>query len=172
MEFQYDEWSEARATYNNWQDSHKMYQLLLILASFIRQMVKIRSFLYGFILIAYSLSLAHSVVPHQHFDSYRDFKEDHSHKEAKHEHPDSHDEEEGSLFFNTHVANIDFSPTTFTFNKTITKKNQQVKDTLVENTSLFDACFVDPPFHIPIEPLWHGHFFFSSRLLRAPPVFS
>src|SRR5690348_2697936 len=86
----------------------------------------VRNLLYVLTLIAYTLSLAHSVIPHHHHNSPEeatahhhelrvdhDFeKTDHSHHRGDHHHADedhdkSHRADVGHLFFFTHDLNVD-----------------------------------------------------------------
>lgn len=138
----------------------------------------IRSFIYSLVLVAYSLSLAHSVIPHHHFDSYSEFKAGHSREEDKHDHSHSKSEDDrdeqsdNSPFVGAHVSNIDFSVTTYTFKKKAQGKTPTYNVALTETSHLLDASFENSVFHIPIRPPLLDHSCFSSRLLRAPPVFS
>lgn len=139
--------------------------------------VKIKSLLYGLVLIAYALSLSHSVVPHDHFDSYNDFKEGHAHRDS-HEH-DHHDgdgpQDEHSTespFVVTHFSNTDIVVNTLALGERTPDKIQHGSDALIEITHLLEAPFGNSVFHVPIRPPLLDHSRFSSRLLRAPPVFS
>lgn len=139
--------------------------------------MKIKSILYGLVLIAYALSLAHSVVPHDHFDSYNDFKAGHAHKDSNsHKHHDDngrHDEHSSqSPFVATHFSNTDISVNTFAFEERTSDQSQHGGDALREDTHLLEASFGRSIFHIPIRPPLPDSFLFSSRLLRAPPLFS
>lgn len=137
--------------------------------------MKIKSLLYGLVLIAYALSLAHNVVPHDHFDSYNDFKAGHAHKDS-HEHDrndgDNHHDEHSSEspFVVTHFSNADISVNTFTFEERTQDKIQHGSDALIEDIHLLEASFGKSIFHIPIRPPLPDYSLFSSRLLRAPPV--
>lgn len=138
----------------------------------------IRTFIYSLLLVAYSLSLVHSVIPHHHFDSYSEFKAGHTNEEDKHDHSHSKSEEDrdeqsdNSPFVGTHVSNIDFLTTTYTFKKESKEKVQTYNVVLTENSHLLDAAFDNSVFHIPIKPPRTDNPIFSSRLLRAPPIFS
>lgn len=140
--------------------------------------MRISSFIYLLVLMAYSLSLAHSVIPHHHFDSYTEFKAGHDHEKSEHQHnhdeseSDSDEQSDNSLFVGTHVSNIDFSLATYTFKKKSQEKVQDYNNALIENSHLLEAYFDNSVFHIPIclPPLDHP--LFSSRLLRAPPLLS
>jgi hypothetical protein len=139
--------------------------------------MKIKLLLSGLVLIAYALSLTHSVVPHDHFDSYNDFKAGHVHKDS-HEHKhhdgdDRHDEHSTeSPFVVTHFSNTDISVNTFALEERTPDKIQHVSDALIEDIHILEASFGKSIFHIPIRPPLLDCFLFSSRLLRAPPVFS
>jgi len=138
--------------------------------------VKIKSFIYCLALIAYSLSLFHSVIPHHHFDSLSEFKSAHSHEEGQqnhHEHRSESDTPDSGLFFNTHIANVDFLPSILALHKNSASKNLQIDNAaILQNTFLIDVWIVDKIFHIPIKPPRQDYFLSSSRLLRAPPILS
>jgi len=139
--------------------------------------VKIKLFIYCLVLIAYSLSIAHSLIPHSHFNSLGEFKSAHTHdadEEGNHEH--NHENEgtsDSGLFFLTHTANIDFLPSTSVPDKKVVSKNFQFNTAATLQISILtDVWFVDKVFHIPIKPPRRDYSLFSTRLLRAPPIFS
>lgn len=153
---------------------NKSYEFCLIV--YYNQM-KIKSLLYGLVLIAYALSLTHSVVPHGHFDSYNDFKAGHAHKDS-HE-PDHHDGDgrhnersNESPFVVTHFSNTDISVNTFALGKRTPDKIQHGSDGLIETTHLLETPFGNSVFHVPIRAPLDEYLLFSSRSLRAPPVSS
>ncbi len=139
--------------------------------------MKIKSCIYFLVLIAYSLSITHSVIPHYHFDSLSEFKSAYTHDESEQSNKDHNHENEDStdsgLFFLTHTTNIDFLPSTSVLDGKIASKNFQVNSTAVPQSSLLiEAWFGDNVFHIPIKSPSRDHSLFSSRLLRAPPILS
>jgi len=137
--------------------------------------MKVKSLLYGSVLIAYALSLTHSVVPHDHFDSYHDFKAGHVHRDS---HQNDHHDGDGrhnehsseSPFVVTHFSNTDISVNTFSLEERTPDKIQHGSDALFETCHSLEGPFGNSVFHVPIRAPINNQLLFSSRLLRAPPV--
>jgi hypothetical protein len=143
--------------------------------------MKVRSFICAFVLIAYLISLAHSVLPHRHYSSIKEYQEavNGSHHDKGHQHDQDNNHEKGengkelpsSLFFLTHTSNVDFSLSKFSFEQKIKVKIQWPK-LISEIVFLSDKYVAESLFHIPDSPLRVDYPTLSSRLLRAPPFIS
>lgn len=140
--------------------------------------MKSRWFTCILILAAYSVSLAHSVLPHHHYASLLEYREaangskqdkDHQHNhDDKHEKGDTGQQLPDGLFFLTHVSNVDFSQAKFSFDQKV-KVKIQWPELQMEVAFLPGACFTESLFHIPVSPPGVDSPVLSSRALRAPP---
>lgn len=138
----------------------------------------LRSFVIFLIMGAYALWLMHSVIPHDHYESFDDFKVAHAHSGHEHEHGhnenDDQDNEEhdGSLLIVTHFANADVSTKTFTLKKAACARIKHISAALVVNPRLLEINFSRTVFHVPIRAPLSDIYLAASRPLRAPPLFS
>lgn len=136
--------------------------------------MKSRWFICVFILAAYSVSLAHSVLPHHHYASLADYKNREAANEPQHDHDADHktgdtgEELPGSLFFLTHLSNVDFALSKLSFDQKF-KIKVQWPAIQIEDISIGDTYFTEPLFHIPDSPPWVDNPILSCRSLRAPP---
>jgi hypothetical protein len=143
--------------------------------------MKGRIALYVLTLIAYTLSLAHSVIPHHHHDNLAQARE-HSHSNGHHHHhhshehnneespKDSHDHDTSHLFFLTHVANSDVLIKRIAIDGPVKLKKIDIaipRDEQIIIFELLEYQVFQPPqdADIFIAPAY------STRSLRAPPAF-
>jgi hypothetical protein len=130
-------------------------------------------------LIAYSINLAHSILPHQHFSSIKEYQqtvnEPHQEEDQQHGHEENHGNGHAgqelpiNLFFLTHAPNIDFSLSKFSFEQKF-KVTIQQPDFLANNVLLSYKYVAESLFPIPDLPLRIDCPTLSSRSLRAPPI--
>jgi hypothetical protein len=139
--------------------------------------MKTRNTLYTIMLIAYSLSMAHSVIPHHHHQSAEEanHSHDHSGKDYHHGHKHHHDDhddsskEDGHLFFLTHDFNSDFLSHAFHSDNVIKHKKQKAADTEMKHVS--SPSFAEHLiFHPPQDEVSLSSFIFTAVSLRAPPI--
>lgn len=139
-------------------------------------MIILRQLILGLTLLAHSLSIAHSLIPHHHFNSLSEYKSAHTQDENEqnnHGHNNQNGEtSDTGLFFLTHTTNIDFLPSTIVPSKEIVSEDFQANNTVLQSSLLIEAWFVNKVFHIPINPPRRDYTLFSSRILRAPPILS
>lgn len=141
--------------------------------------MKVKSLLYFLVLFAYTLFLAHSVVPHAHFESFSEFRNTHTHHHNDHgsshqQHSDeqsNHDHEAGGLLVLAHATNFDFAPNIFKFSKPAVEKNHPYCPAAISSVYSRYESFAKPVFHVPIEPPPLRPVYLSSRSLRAPPSY-
>ncbi|MBL7872140.1 MAG: hypothetical protein JNM78_11040 [Cyclobacteriaceae bacterium] len=126
----------------------------------------LRRFILGLALLAYSASLAHSILPHSHYNSHQESREHHEH-ESKHH----HDESNGDLAFPVHNSNTDVelskSSTDHVF-----KNQANLHFVLADEVILPSEWFLCEAYHVPIDLRTPDHPKLSSCSLRAPPLVS
>jgi hypothetical protein len=143
--------------------------------------MKMRILLYATTLAAYTLSVAHSVIPHHHHSSSeeaRSHEQHHEHKQSTDHHHHHEDEKDGDtgnalghLFFFAHDTNVDFL------------HGGKVTDNSVK-TKKVSACMLANPIdyecnlsrHLVYQPPQDEnrirYLDSCSLCLRAPPSFS
>ena len=149
--------------------------------------MKIRAIIFSITLLAYALSLAHSVIPHHHHKSAEEARShehatshSHSHKHAhSHDHAsnadhhqdekrDKHSHESGHLFFLTHDSNLDVLVRNSLVEKSIKEKKVQkvisTSDQVISQSTPEHLVF-HPPKSDGKLSLYRP----SSNSLRAPP---
>ena len=125
------------------------------------------------IIFAYTLSLAHSVIPHHHYNSHKESASNHHpHGESKHDRGDKDDHPPGGgLTFPSHFFNSDASVTSSSFDeKAKVKAEWQISK--AADVLLTAQYFLNPVFHVPRDSKGYDQLIFSSRSLRAPPSIS
>lgn len=133
--------------------------------------------IYILVLVAYSASLTHNLLPHAHYRSFVEFLTAGSSDQHKdHEHGGDKKTEDSSesplgLFFFSHLSNLDVAQNKFSFSQKVKVKILEPARTVTYlNLSSFsiDRSFLESP-HIFVkldDPV------LSSRALRAPPSLS
>ena len=135
-------------------------------------LMRYKQILLGFLILAYALSLAHSVIPHHHFNSRQESASHHQQEESKHDHNDNHDQQQdGGLTFPAHFSNSDVSVSKFSFDQRV-KVKAEWHIIKAEDVLLTGLYFLNPVFHVPIDSQRYDQLIFSSRSLRAPPSIS
>ncbi len=141
--------------------------------------MKIRWTICVLILVAYSINLAHSILPHHHFSSIKEYRQavNEPHQEEAHQHGSEENHENGhasqelpvNLFFLTHASNVDFSLSKFSFEQK-SKVAIQLPGFLANNVLISYKYVAESLFPIPDSPLRIDCPILSSRSLRAPPI--
>jgi hypothetical protein len=145
---------------------------------FCKAVMKTRTILYALTLMAYTLSVAHSVIPHHHHSSTHEAESHERHYAHKHntEHHHHHEKSDqktnseplGHLFFFTHDTNADVLHS----QKTISKsgKTKKVNSAFVKNEKLISFEAVKYlVFHPPQDDFLISDAVLLSSSLRAPP---
>lgn len=131
--------------------------------------MRLKQSILSLIFIAYALSIAHSVLPHQHTDSHRES----SSEQGGHDHRDSDDpKHDNGLTFPVHFSNTDVSFSKFTFEQKVKVKNDLDIIQLEKVHLPADVYSLTKVFHVPIGLLWNEQRIISSCGLRAPPFLS
>jgi hypothetical protein len=132
--------------------------------------------------MAYTLSLAHSVIPHHHHQTVAEAIA-HEHADGHHHHASDsphhhHDQDEsdsrqtsedsGHFFFFSHELNADVLIKHGSVDNPVKNKNAQVSAALKKEISSFDAA-EHLAFHPPQDDPFFVPAILSSRSLRAPP---
>lgn len=124
------------------------------------------------LIFAYAFSLAHSVIPHEHYNPHTESASPHPHEESKDHHDDKHNHQPGGgLIFPSHFSNSDVSVSRFTISQKVkAKADWQINR--ADDILLTGLCFLPPVFHVPRDSNRYNQFIFFSRCLRAPPSIS
>ena len=144
--------------------------------------MKTRVILYILTLLAYTLSLAHSVIPHHHHKSTEEARSHEHTKSHRHDHGKNHhhhDSEEkpehesdktGHFFFFSHDINTDVLIKHTSVGKSV--KTNKVQVALPEEKQIAPfEFFAHLVFHPPQSDKIFVFEIHSSRSLRAPPFF-
>jgi hypothetical protein len=144
--------------------------------------MKTRSILYVITLVAYSLSLAHSVIPHHHHKTADEaaahkHAEDHQSGQKHHHHHDNHEKSNekksdatGHFFFFNHDINADVL-VRHTENKLVAKVKTQKLAVHVNEQVIAFAVSEHLVFHPPQDDPDFVTTIVSSGPLRAPPAY-
>lgn len=123
----------------------------------------IKRFILGLALLAYSASLAHSILPHSHYGSHKDSSEHHEYSSEQH-----HDEANRGLAFPVHHSNTDVELSKAPADQAF-KNQTKLYFVLTNDMILRSEGFISETFHIPIDFHTPEPPKLSSCSLRAPP---
>ncbi|MCW5900825.1 MAG: hypothetical protein KIT30_00015 [Cyclobacteriaceae bacterium] len=125
----------------------------------------LRRFILSLALLAYSASLAHSILPHSHYEAHQESNEHHEHSN------EHHDDANGGLAFPVHDSNTDTELSKAPTNQGL-KNLTPLHFVLINNVTSRSEIFMRQAFHVPLDLQNPDHPEISSRSLRAPPFIS
>jgi hypothetical protein len=142
--------------------------------------MKMRNILYVLTLMAYSLSLAHSVIPHHHHKTAdeaaaHNHQDDHHHDHTPGLHhdkdenkPDKKSNSTGHFFFFSHEINADVLVKDISVKTPVKTKKAQISVPVKEKVFSF-VVSAHLVFHPPQDDPLPRDNYFCSRIPRAPP---